>query len=287
MNTIILRRRKLGKTSTEAIKAFSKQNINVIRNDKPIPTNVDFVIRWGCTSNVETNNVLNTAKAIHSITNKIEFRRLLENHTVKYAPKTWFSINDWLKEATSYPTIIVRPEQHAQGRHLLKFTLEQYNNGSQELNNFIAKHPSYYISEYINKIAEYRVFIVQGRAVWVAQKTPSNPEAIAWNVAQGGRFDNVRWNDWPLKTVKTAIAAFNLTELDFGGVDLMVDKNNNVYVLEINSAPSQTSPYRQECTAKAFDYVIEYGKKRIPLIEEKGGYLKFIHPAICDKALLI
>ena len=61
----------------------------------------------------------------------------------------------------------------------------------------------------------------------------------------------------------------------------------NVYVLEINSAPSQTSPYRQECTAKAFDYVIEYGKKRIPLIEEKGGYLKFIHPAICDKALLV
>ena len=124
------------------------------------------------------------------------------------------------------------------------------------------------------------VFVAQGRAVWVAKKTPGNPEDVAWNVARGGRFDNVRWSDWPIKGVKLAIRGFLLSELDFGGVDIMVDAENNWYILEINSAPSQTSPYRQECVAKVFDYIIENGKDTIPIADRIGGYLKFIHPTL-------
>ena len=67
----------------------------------------------------------------------------------------------------------------------------------------------------------------------------------------------------------------------------MTDKEGNAYVIEINSAPSLTSEYRQQCMAKAFDHIAEHGKQRIPRIKEKGGYLKFIHPAVCDKAKLI
>ena len=60
----------------------------------------------------------------------------------------------------------------------------------------------------------------------------------------------------------------------------MVDAENNWYILEINSAPSQTSPYRQECVAKVFDYIIENGKDTIPLVSRPGGYLQFIHPVL-------
>jgi hypothetical protein len=67
----------------------------------------------------------------------------------------------------------------------------------------------------------------------------------------------------------------------------MVDAAGNCYVLEINSAPSLTSPYRQECMGKAFKYIVENGKARIPLVEAKGGYRKFIHPALTDDALLV
>ena len=84
-----------------------------------------------------------------------------------------------------------------------------------------------------------------------------------------------------------AIEAFNLSSLDFGGVDVMVDADGEVYVLEINSAPSLTSPYRQECFAKAFDYIILNNKERIPLIDGRGGYTKFIHPALEPKAKLV
>ena len=124
-------------------------------------------------------------------------------------------------------------------------------------------------------------------AARISHAPGADPKALAWNVARGGRFDNVRWNDWPLKAVRVAIEAFNLSDLDFGGVDVMVDGDNNAYVIEINSAPSLTSPYRQECMAKAFDYILENGKERIPLIKERGGYTKFIHPAITDKAKMV
>ena len=51
MNAIILRRRKLGLTSCREIAAAMKSEIAVVRNDADIPA-VDFVFRWGTTSNV-------------------------------------------------------------------------------------------------------------------------------------------------------------------------------------------------------------------------------------------
>ena len=83
---------------------------------------------------------------------------------------------------------------------------------------------------------------------------------------------------------RQALLAFEAWGGDFGGVDVMVDRQGETFVLEINSAPSLTSPYRQECFAKAFDYIVEHGKAEIPLIAAKGGYTKFIHPAINQNA---
>lgn len=275
--TTIIRRRKLGMSSARGIAEFSKTGIGWVRSDKVLPPD-DLYIRWGCTANVPTKNVLNTAQAIHEVNDKGGFRKKLDD--AELAPSTWFNINDVPAKSLARG-VVVRPHKHAQGRHVYLCKTDR------ELIQAVRTcGMGYYISSFIDKIAEYRVAVVQGRAVWVAQKTPSNPKDVAWNVAKGGRFDNVRWGDWPLKAVRIAIEAFNLTSLDFGGVDVMVDAEGGVYTLEINSAPSLTSPYRQECFAKAFDYIIMNNKARIPLIDERGGYLKFIHPAVEPKAKL-
>jgi len=280
MSVIILRRRKLGATSCREISAKSETGIKVVRNDKVIPADADMVIRWGCTSNTGIRNTINTAASIHEVNDKAGFRMKMDEHDL--CPPTWIDIDDFQMHGHPYP-LIVRKSRHAQGRGL--YVAEDFGQ-LQALTRQLGKG-NYYFSPLINKVAEYRVFVVQGRAVAVAQKTPGNPEDIAWNVARGGRFDNVRWDNWPLKAVKVAIAAFNLSTLDFGGVDVMVDGAGNAYVIEINSAPSLTSDYRQSCMAKAFDWIIRHGKKRIPLIEERGGYRKFIHPAITDKAIVV
>jgi glutathione synthase/RimK-type ligase-like ATP-grasp enzyme len=142
----------------------------------------------------------------------------------------------------------------------------------------------FYISSFVDKVAEYRIFCAQGRVGCVASKTPADASSVAWNVYQGGSFTNVRWDEWPLRAIKAALEARTLSGLDFSGVDVMVDRQGKPFILEINSAPSLTSEYRQRCFARIFDYIVDHGKDPIPLVTEKGGYTKFIHPAISDKA---
>ena len=280
----ILRRRRLGAGSCRGITAASQTGLIYANNYDPLPAGHELVIRWGCTSEVGVRDVLNTSKAIHLVSNKTEFRKLLE--VGKLCSPSWFSLEDFARDCeyvdgdVMFPCI-VRPETHAQGRNL------HVCNNIAELKVALNKCRNPYINKLINKVVEYRIFVIQGRVGWVAQKTPGNPEDVAWNVARGGRFDNVRFDDWPLRSIKVAIEAMALSGLDFGGVDVMEDANGKPYVLEINSAPSHTSEYRMSCTAKCFDHVIKFGKATIPLIKEKGKYLKFIHPAIDAKAKLL
>ena len=237
MSVIVLRRRKLG-LSVKHLVAKSQHIDKVVRNDRPLPDDLSLVFRWGTTSNVPCNNVVNTAEAIHRVNDKAGFRRVLMSYyndgNTLLCPYTWF---DGGEMNNQWPDpIVVRPKVHAQGRHVYLC------NNFEELQAAIHRcGEGWYASEYINKVAEYRITFVQGRVVWVAQKTPGDPNAIAWNVARGGRFDNVRWDAWPLRAIRVSRDAFLLSGLDFGAVGVMIDAEGRPYVLEINSAPSQTS----------------------------------------------
>ena len=180
--------------------------------------------------------------------------------------------------------VVLRPSRHAQGRHLYTYNLGSNSTETyQALVNTCREIGDYYISEFIDKEHEYRVFVCQNRAVWVAKKTPGNPEDVAWNVAAGGRFDNVRWGEWPLQVIRAALQAARVSGTDFCGVDVMVDYDGNPYVLEVNSAPSQTSPYRQQCVAKAFDYIVRNGKQHFDGVERITSWKDVIHPAIWSR----
>jgi glutathione synthase/RimK-type ligase-like ATP-grasp enzyme len=289
MKAFILRRRKLGMTSCRSIAALSTKGIVSRRDPKGLKRqagDISTIFRWGCTSDFpegverEGLTVINRSKAIHQVNDKVSFRQKLQEHSDEtgnlLAPKTYFRADDI--DVDSYP-LVVRPKTHSRGKHLY------VANNVAELREAIRRCGNgWYAGELINKTREYRIFVAQGRVACVAEKTPGNPKDVAWNVAKGGRFDNVSWDEWPLKAIRVSLEAFSLCDLDFGGVDVMIDEDNNAYVLEINSAPSLTSPYRQECFAKVFDHILEHGKKAMPLTKEKGGYRKFIHPAISDNA---
>ena len=282
----ILRRRKLGNTSCREIAAKAHLIERVVRTDVPsLPATNGWVFRWGTTNTLpQGTRTVNTAEAIHRVADKAGFRRTLADADL--AP-VYYGDNT-MGVAALTPEIIargvvVRPLKHHQGRHTYLCRT------AQELAAAFRACPAgYYVSEFINKVSEYRVFVSQGRAVWVAKKTPGNPNDVAWNVARGGRFDNVSFGEWPLKAVKDSIAAMALSGLTFGGVDIMIDEAGDCYVLEINSAPSQTSPYRQSCVAKAFDYIISNNSKDvIPLTTAKGGWRKFVHPSISNEAVMV
>lgn len=279
---LILRRRKLGRTSVREICKLSSTGLVGLRNDRPVPkTPFDITIRWGCTDNAPTKLILNSAAAIGVVNDKAKFRGYL--NAAEMGPPAWYAID---ADVAKYPCV-VRPKHHAQGRML--FVCEN----AQDVREAARRcGEGWYAAPLFNKTHEFRVAVVQGRVAWVAKKTPGNPGDVAWNVARGGRFDNVGFGDWPLKVVRLAVDAMNLTDLDFGGVDVMwkadPKKGGEARVLEINSAPSLTSPYRQICMAKCFDWIMNNeSKEKIKLIEEKGGWRKFIHPAVADEALLV
>lgn len=281
MSAIILRRRKLGRGSALGIQRFSTKNITQVRNwADDFPDGQLLVFRWGCVSNVpDGSRVVNTAEAIHWCSDKRQGRLDMQAAGVPVPETIGIGTGN---VPIPYPLTedkwVGRPYRHAQGRNLVVGT-------TQECTHQVNLWGGGYISRLIDKVAEYRVFVCQNRAVWVARKTPGNPEDVAWNVARGGRFDNVRWNDWPLFVIKAALAAAKVaapTGLTFCGVDVMVDHEGNPYVLEVNSAPSQTSEYRQRCVAKAFDHIIENGKDHFPDVADgpRRTYKSYIHPAV-------
>jgi glutathione synthase/RimK-type ligase-like ATP-grasp enzyme len=279
---ILLRRRKLGNGSCNGIKAASTTGIDVWRNDLPRPVGeLNYVFRWGCTSNIPEREgvvVVNTAASIHWCSNKRQGRLDMQAAGVS-VPKTWAVNADGSMGAGYEGTyvlgsgpIIARPTNHAQGKQL-------FSGGWGDAVRQAAAWGGGYISEFINKVAEYRVAVIQNRVAWVAQKTPGNPDDVAWNVAQGGRFDNVKWGNWPAAVIKEALAAAKVSGTDFCGVDVMTTEDGKAYVLEVNSAPSQTSAYRQSCFAKCFDHIVTNGKAHFG-DPAKFGWKSTIHPAL-------
>lgn len=274
---ILLRRRKLGHGSCNGIKAASQKGIGVLRNDAPFPSDLTYVFRWGCTSTIpqrEGVTVVNSAASIHWCSNKKQGRLDMQAAGVS-VPRTWSDPDSFEQDAEPGQQYVVRPSAHAQGRNL-------FAGGWQDSITAWHRFGGGYISELINKVAEYRVAVCQNRVVWVAKKTPGNPDQVAWNVAQGGRFDNVRWGDWPMRVVKEALKAAKVSGTDFCGVDVMVTEDGTPYVLEVNSAPSQTSEYRQKCFAKAFDHIVEHGKGHFPE-RDYPSWKSAIHPALIQE----
>ncbi len=293
MTAIILRRRKLGRTSAREIAAKMQQPCKVVRNWRPMDAvrnslhlrAPSFVFRWGCVSNVPTNSreyvTVNTAESIGWCSDKKQGRLDMQAAGVP-VPKTWgtwtaMAADTYGEGETSPIKIVIRPVRHAQGRNLWV-----YDSNTAEAAAKCRELGEFYISELINKVAEFRVFVCQNRVVWVAQKTPGNPEDVAWNVARGGRFDNVQWSNWNTRVLDAALKASKVSGTDFCGVDVMVDAEGNPFVLEVNSAPSQTSPYRQQCVAKAFDYIVTNGKEHFDDVQcnPRRTWKSYIHPAV-------
>ncbi len=281
---ILFRRRRLGNGSCNGIADQSSTGLAVLRNDAAFPSELTYVFRWGCTSTIPNRDgvtIVNKASAIHWCSNKKQGRLDMQAAGVA-VPETWTAeafANDPRRGVGPPGTdgyFVLRRETHAQGRDL-------WHGTDTEILQAITRHSveNGYVSRMINKVAEYRVAVVQGRVAWVASKTPADASAIAWNVAQGGSFSNVRWGDWPMAVVKEALKAAIVSETDFCGVDVMVDANGLAYVLEVNSAPSLTSEYRQRCFAKCFDYIVENGKDHFePVHERPMSWRTTIHPAL-------
>jgi len=117
-----LRRRRLGRTSVRGmIQAMSTpaqevrswtDSLHDLRQD-------DLIVRWGCTATINSNKVLNTARAIHQVNGKAGFRMHLMEHAPDLIPFTWTTS---LPTVEYYDNCIVRPATHCRGRDVFDCT---------------------------------------------------------------------------------------------------------------------------------------------------------------------
>ena len=295
MRNLFFRRNKMGLETIRTIR--SKMNPSKrpdIRNDSTaIPNgNNSLMFTWGLVrSGLDKGyRVLNHPSRVALTSDKGKFRRKLFNNSLtmftttdKYDTRSYIENRD--------DTLILRPRNHFGGNDLVVLDGRLSVEERLALLNEHWKDGSY-ASLYIKKDKEFRVFVVQDKVAFVVEKIVEDKDTVAWNVAAGGRFENVRFSKWNMNVVGYAIGAMKLSGLSYGAVDVIV-KDNRPYVLEINTSPHLTADYWSTCVAKCFDHIIEtdnpepylyFGSLRN--LSNNHNWKHFVHPAISDKAIL-
>lgn len=273
MKAYLFRPFNMGQKSCDGIAALSKTGITVVQSQVDRhPEEPHLCIRWGCTSDIPRGrNVLNKLKHMHDTMHKGAFRIKLYKKGLSMV--TWNQSDDDNGIVHDLPCVI-RPEFHAKGNDFYLC------NNAREYRDAIAKAgPGWYASGYIDKAAEYRINVLQGRVLCVIEKSAKDAKDIVW---RQGQTEILYWSEWPLDGCKKAIEATLLSGLDFAGVDVIADKKGNHYVLELNTMPFLEGRYQREVFAKGFDWVVNNHRAAIPV--NGKDWKAFIHPAVSDKA---
>lgn len=232
------------------------------------------LVRWGsvATSPIPMDKQLNPSSSIKFISNKSLCRMFLNRTLRLFVPASGRSLEEYLSMGGYFPALL-RPSKHSQGKNMwLVFGEDEVKRILEKEQELFAKCNGYYLSQYIEKSKEYRVFVVQGRVVCVAEKIPENPYSIAWNNSQGESvFNNVRWGDWDIRLCSIVLKTYNKVReesgLDFAAIDVIQSVNGSIYVLELNSAPeipliedNTKVSYRQKCMAGALYHTDGFGR---------------------------
>lgn len=254
-------------------------SLKTVYSGDPLPGDAKTVFRWGCTAQLPDGlEVVNSVKAIHRVFDKGSFRHSLYRHELSMP--TFLDFGDLLDVKVPGPWV-VRPSEHQRSEdlHLCKTLKEVYQT---------LKLPSmskgYYVSDYIQKTKEYRVFVCQNRVLAVVIKTPKDKSAVSWGCVTQGNFEYVPWSEWPLRVCQSSLGALGLSGLTFGAVDVIEASAEIPYVLEVNTAPYLT-PYYGKVLGKAFEYILKNGKADLKTKTESVSWKDLIHPAIHEGAL--
>jgi len=250
------------------VSALDAQGIsskNVRSNNQHI--DCDILFRWGFSGyyNAKYNVEINSPRSISISANKRSSRILLQQEGFS-VPQSFVSISEVPQNL--FP-VIIRPEYHHAGQDII----------IAEDSNVKIPYSPYYVSQYMKKTREIRAYIFNSRIFGMADKIPKDINAIAWNHAQGGSFQNIRWGNWPMEGAELALKSSEFLGLNFSAVDLMFYEDR-WYILELNTAPTLT-PYRINCFVKALVGYINGNIYSMP--ESYENYESTISPELMEE----
>ena len=199
---------------TEVSKTLGQWFVNGKKVKIPPPE----AIRWH-TLLKYPHPTLNSREATMLANFKRNQRAVLRDCEVR-TPKTWFDKNF----VDSFP-VLCRPQRHARGS---KFFLA---NNMKELMS-VNSTSSWYFSQWIEKEDEWRVYVGGGKVLTAFQKPIKGH--LRGHIRETGMWGDLKMP--PKEICDLSIAGTDALGLDFGGVDVISDKDRH-YIVEINSAP--------------------------------------------------
>lgn len=103
------------------------------------------------------------------------------------------------------------------------------------------RNTKHYWIKYIPVNSEYRVHVMNDTVIQICKKIPNDDtheNDMIRNLEHGWHFAEARnWENGYNKLKEMAIASVKILGLDFGAVDIILGKDKNYYVLEVNTAP--------------------------------------------------
>ena len=170
-------------------------------------------------------SVYNDGKAIERTVDKAMTSFLLHKNGVA-TPKTWVCESSKQAEniIASNPQLVIKPLFGSQGAGVrlvdkMPLPMDNYVDGV------------FYLQTFIKAPSDYRVLVVNNKAVAAMKRTG---ETWLHNVAQGAQCEKTDEKD----VLSIALQAALVLDIAYCGVDVIRDKNKQLFVLEINSIPA-------------------------------------------------
>ena len=216
---------------------------------------------------VKKKNVYNLPENVN-MSYKKEFHKLVDGQD--HIPKTVNNTKDALK--LGFPLIGKPTDSHSGiGIQVFKNQKEWDSADHSELDVY---------SEYINKVAEYRFFVLNGKAFYWMEREPLNKKAAS-GVGNGKdkmMFKYIKKDITKLpNNFKKLILKFSkiFAKLPFICFDVMIDKDDNLYLIESNLHPGMPFDATVQLYRELFKdfYGREVNKKADEELKELSKYL--------------
>lgn len=239
------------------------------------------VLPWGLTIKTGINNVINTSVAISLLSDKPRFRKLLEPSEVR-VPKTFYNMLDacnYIQDNFGKTRLIGRQRYHFAARNFWVCETMADISASDRAG-------CVYWQELLPKDREFRIFVAFG-GVWVfMEKIVQDKAQPAWNHSKGAHFVTLKRTEWLSKACWYALKAQEISGIDIAAFDIILS-GGKLYLLEGNTAPAITGPYKQNLLEEIFMWVDDtYTQtgalpKHHPLPDKSSvGWKNFILPEI-------
>ena len=187
----------------------------------------DIIVNWGNVNTVHNSHYLNPLQAVKNAANKVTTFKQLQEASIP-VPTVHYS----------------KSTLEADKTYFARTNLFGHSGDGIEVGIPTELPEAQLYTEFIKKKHEYRAIVVDDEVVDLKKKLKKRDfegdrSPYVWNVANGYIFAR---NDieFPPTLPQLAIDATKALNLSYGAVDIIQDRNGNLYVLEINTAFGMT-----------------------------------------------